>query len=93
MDSYILDDINTLLNLKKGDSTRLNHIKQLCETNEIVSISDRKYIERLATQYIRKTEPIEIKIQQKPKIVPIEEPNIATPDFERTSIGYLSLIH
>jgi len=83
MDSYILDDINTLLNLKKGDSTRLNHIKQLCETNEIVSISDRKYIERLVTQYIRKTEPIESKIQQKPKIVPIEEPNIATPDFEK----------
>jgi hypothetical protein len=79
MDSYILEDINALLNLKKGDSTRLNHIKQSCEANEIVSISDRKYIERLVTQYIRKPEPVEIKTQQKPKIVSIEEPNISAP--------------
>lgn len=83
MDSYILEDINALLNLKKGDTTRLNHIKQSCEANEIVSISDRKYIERLVTQYIRKPEPVEIKSQKKPKMMPIEEPNISTPlDFE-----------
>jgi hypothetical protein len=84
MDSYILEDINSLLNLKKGDATRLNHIKQLCEDNEIVSISDRKYIERLVTQYIRKTQSVELKTQYKPKIVPIKETNIsAPPDFEK----------
>jgi hypothetical protein len=82
MESYILEDINALLNLKKGDATRLNHIKQSCEANEIVSISDRKYIERLVTQYIRKPEPVEMKTQQKPKMMPIEEPNISTLDFE-----------
>jgi hypothetical protein len=86
MDSYILEDINALLNLKKGDVTRLNHIKQICEANEIVSISDRKYIERLVTQYIRRTEPVEPKIQQKPKMVPIKESNISThEDFEEKS--------
>ena len=83
MDSYILEDINALLNLKKGDTSRLNRIKQLCEANEIVSLSDRKYIERLVTQYIRKTEQAELKTQHKPKIVPIEEPNIAISDFEK----------
>jgi len=92
MDSYILEDIDALLNLKKGDSTRLNHIKQLCEANEIVSISDRKYIERLVTQYIRKTEPVELKTQHKPKIEPIKELSISTPsDFEKkTSEGQLA---
>jgi len=84
MDSYILEDINALLNVKKGDSTRLNHIKQLCEANEIVSISDRKYIERLVSQYIRKTEPVELKTQHKPKIIQIEETNIPlSSDLEK----------
>ena len=83
MDSYILEDTNALLNLKKGDTSRLNRIKQLCEANEIVSLSDRKYIERLVTQYIRKTQQAELKTQHKPKIVPIEELNIAISDFEK----------
>jgi len=91
MDSYILEDINALLNLKKGDATRLNNIKMLCEANEIVSISDRKYIERLVTQYIRKPESVELKTQQKPKIVSIKELNISTTDLEKkTSENQLS---
>jgi hypothetical protein len=92
MDSYILDDINALLNLKKGDSVRLNHIKQLCESNEIVPISDRKYIERLVTQYIRKPEPVELKTQPKPQIEPIKEPNIFTPSGLEKKISENSLV-
>jgi len=28
MDSFIVEDVNELLKLKKGDSSRLNHIKE-----------------------------------------------------------------
>jgi len=53
MDSFIVEDVNELLKLKKGDSNRLNSIKNACESNEIISISDRKYIERLSSQFLR----------------------------------------
>jgi hypothetical protein len=87
MESYILEDINALLTLKKGDSARLNQIKKLCEANEIISISDRKYIERLVTQYIRKTEQVKLETQQKPKIFSVEEPKISTPsDIEKKTV-------
>jgi hypothetical protein len=86
MDSYILEDINNLLSLKKGDASRLNSIKLLCEANEIVSISDRKYIERLVSQYLRKTEPIEPKAP-KPKTIPPIESTVSSPSVveEKTS--------
>ena len=64
MDSFILEDVNDLLRSKKGDSTRLIRIKEACEANEIVSLSDRKYIERLSSQYLHKPEQ---KKQEKPK--------------------------
>jgi hypothetical protein len=78
MDSYILEDINNLLILKKGDASRLNSIKMLCEANEIVSISDRKYIERLVSQYLPKTEPVKLK-DQKLKTLPPKEPIVSIP--------------
>jgi len=52
MDSFILEDVNELLRLKKGDSSRLIHIKELSEANGIISLSDRKYVERLSSQYL-----------------------------------------
>jgi len=73
MDSFILEDVKSLLKLKKGDSTRLNHIKELCETNEIISLSDRKYIERLSSQNLHKNENAGPKKPEKPKFIPIEE--------------------
>ena len=82
MDSFIVEDVNTLLKLKKGDPSRLNHIKDLCEANEIVSLSDRKYIERLASQYISKFEQKKPKNQDKPKLIPIEEPISPPKTFE-----------
>jgi len=76
MDSFIVEDVNALVKLKKGDSSRLNRIKDLCEDNEIISLSDRKYVERLASQYLRKFEP---KSQDKPKFTLFEESSISTP--------------
>ena len=78
MDSFIVEDVNALLKLKKGDPSRLNHIKDLCEANEIVSLSDRKYIERLASQHLSKFEQKKPKSQDNPKFIPIEE-SISTP--------------
>ena len=83
MDSFIVEDVNALLKLKKGDSSRLNHIKDLCEANEIVSLSDRKYIERLASQYLSKFEQKKPKSQDKPRLIPIEE-SISTPKIFET---------
>jgi len=88
MDSFIIEDVNALLKLKKGDSGRLNHIKDLCEANEIISISDRKYIERLVSQYLSKTvqkKPIK---PDKPKLFPTEE-SISKPQTLETDTSKL----
>ncbi len=91
MDSFIVEDVNELLKLKKGDSNRLNHIKEACKSNEIISISDRKYIERLSSQYLRPYVQKKSKTQDKPKFVPIEEPEDVTSekniDFETNQIS------
>jgi hypothetical protein len=82
MDSFILEDVNLLLKLKKGDLSRLNQIKEICETNGIISLSDRKYVERLSSQYIQKNEKVEQK-PDKPKFIPIEE----TPAPSKTEVN------
>jgi len=91
MDSFIAEDVNELLKLKKGDSNRLNIIKKACESNEIISISDRKYIERLSSQYLRPAVQEKSKTQDKPKFIPIEEPKDVTSekniDFETNQIS------
>ena len=78
MDSFIVEDVNALLKLKKGEPSRLNRIKDLCEANEIVSLSDRKYIERLASQYLSKFEQKKPESQDKPRLIPIEESTVST---------------
>ena len=54
MGTFITDDVEVLLKLKKGDSERLNRIKNLCVNKKLIPISDRKYVERLASQYLEK---------------------------------------
>lgn len=54
MGTFITDDVELLLKLKKGDSERLNRIKNLCQEKKLIPISDRKYIERLVSQYLEK---------------------------------------
>lgn len=63
MESFIADDVKGLLRLKKGDSERLGRIMKLCKENKLISLSDRKYVERLSSQYLYKT------VTQKPKQV------------------------
>ena len=87
MDSFIVEDVNALLKLKKGDPSRLNHIKDLCEANEIVSLSDRKYIERLASQHLRTFEQKKPESQGKPKLIPIEESPISAPTTFETDVS------
>ncbi|HXV66739.1 MAG TPA: hypothetical protein VD731_05915 [Nitrosopumilaceae archaeon] len=79
MDSFIIDDVNALLNLKKGDSGRLVQIKEICEANGIVALADRKYVERLASQYLKKVEIKKPKNPNKPKLFPIDESSLAQP--------------
>ena len=45
--SSLLDDVNQLLNQNKGDSGRLQHIKDTLEKNKPLYISDRQYITTL----------------------------------------------
>ena len=87
MDSFIVEDVNVLLKLKKGDSSRLNHIKDLCEANEIVSLSDRKYIERLVSQHLSKFEQEKPKSQDKPKFTLLDESPISTPKTFETDVS------
>jgi len=54
MGTFITDDVEVLLKLKKGDSERLNRIKNLCVNKKLIPISDRKYVERLSSQYLEK---------------------------------------
>lgn len=54
MGTFFIDDVDVLLKLNKGDSERLNRIKNLCVNKKLIPISDRKYIERLASQYLEK---------------------------------------
>lgn len=75
MESFLLEDVNELIKLKKGDNSRLIRIKEACESNSIVSLSDRKYVERLSSQYVHVPEQKKTKNQDRPKFVPIEEPN------------------
>ncbi len=91
MDYFIVEDVNELLKLKKGDSSRLNSIKEACESNEIISISDRKYVERLSSQYLRPDLQKKSKTLDKPKFIPIEEPRDLSSDknteFETNQIS------
>ena len=56
MGTFITDDVDLLLKLKKGDSERLNRIKNLCVNKKLIPITDRKYVERLTSQYLEKHE-------------------------------------
>lgn len=73
MDSFILEDVNELLNLKKGDTSRLNRIKEDSQSKGIISLPDRKYVERLSSQYLHQHEQIKPEKQNISKFVPIEE--------------------
>ena len=84
MDSFILDDVNKLIKLKKGENSHLIRIKESCESKEIISLSYRKYVERLSSQYLREPEQAKPKKQDRPKFVPIEEDISSNKDADLT---------
>ena len=49
----LLDDANALLKLKQGDLGRLEHIKKTLEEGNMLYISDSKYLQELAKEYLK----------------------------------------
>jgi hypothetical protein len=60
MTDYIIKDIEDLIKSNRGDSQRLSHIKDDFEKTKIITLPDRKYVESLASRYL-KEEPKEKK--------------------------------
>lgn len=69
----LLDDVNELIKLGKGDSNRLVHIKNSLEEKKTLFISDRKYVEDLISKYLIKKD-IENTNKHNSTIVPSYEP-------------------
>lgn len=46
----LLDDANRLLELQYGDIPRLRQIKEILEQNKMLSVSERKYLCKLAQE-------------------------------------------
>lgn len=92
MESFLLEDVNELIKIKKGDNSRLIRIKEACESNAIVSLSDRKYVERLSSQYIHPPEQKKPKNNERSKFVPIEEFGTISKKNENFDINPTTLI-
>lgn len=54
MSENILDDVNSLLQLGRGDIERLRYIKETLESNRTLYMSDKKYVEDLISKYLTK---------------------------------------
>lgn len=48
----LVDNVNELIRLGKGDLGRLTHIKDTLQQNKILYESDREYLEKLSEQYL-----------------------------------------
>jgi len=56
MTDFIIKDIEELIKLNKGDSQRLNRIKNDFEKIKIITLPDRKYVESLVSRYLKEEE-------------------------------------
>lgn len=56
MTDFIIKDIEELIKLNRGDSQRLNRIKNDFEKTKIITLPDRKYVESLASRYLKEEE-------------------------------------
>ena len=61
-----LDTVNILLNLQVGDLSRLEHIKRMILEKKPLYTSDEKYVENLASTYIKDHQTEEI---EQPKLI------------------------
>jgi hypothetical protein len=91
--SSLLDDVNQLLNQNKGDSGRLQYIKDTLEKNKTLYISDRKYLTDLSKKYlenkIKKTTQIKTNLNYSEKsddMLYSENENIVGNDESKISI-------
>ncbi|MGI0003389.1 MAG: hypothetical protein ACRD91_04095 [Nitrosopumilaceae archaeon] len=53
MADYIIKDIEELIKSNRGDSQRLSRIKDDFEKTKIITLHDRKYVESLASRYLK----------------------------------------
>lgn len=56
MTDFIIKDIEELIKLNRGDLQRLNRIKNDFEKTKIITLPDRKYVESLASRYLKEEE-------------------------------------
>ncbi len=54
MPDTILDDVNALLLMEKGDRRILEQIKRAAEHNEVISVYERNYVAKLKGEFIEK---------------------------------------
>ena len=70
----IVDDINALLDLQKGDIKILEQIKRAAVNNEVISNYERGYVRGLAEKYLGKKIIQEKKIEAPDVILPPQKP-------------------
>ena len=67
----ILDDVNELINLEKGDFKILERIKRAAERNEVISVYERDYVKKLVETHLRPK-------YEEPKNETLKKPNEST---------------
>ena len=77
MDS-LLEQVNSLIKMKKGEPYRLEHIKSRLEENKVLTLSDKTYLNDLLERYIRNIGTVQ---RQASKIEPSVSSSV-TSDFK-----------
>ena len=47
MDHFLIDYVEALLQIQKGDPSKLGHIRHMLQNNMIIKLHEREYVERL----------------------------------------------
>ena len=56
MDHFLIDYVDTLLQIQKGDPSKLGHIRHMLQNNAIIKLQEREYVERLVEGSKNKSE-------------------------------------
>ncbi|WOV92514.1 MAG: hypothetical protein R1F52_05210 [Candidatus Nitrosoabyssus spongiisocia] len=56
MDHFLIDYVDTLLQIQKGDPSKLGHIRHMLQNNTIIKLQEREYVERLVEGSKNKSE-------------------------------------
>lgn len=80
MADSLVDDVNALLDLQKGDIRTLEQIKRAALNNEVISNYERNYVRGLAEKYLGRKTPEKVEISQKTPTEPEQKQlNLLTP--------------